>query len=66
MTQIREKRVGYKVATRTHRPVGQRGVPAQVPSLDISGQWFAAAGFRPGDAVTIQVEAGQITIRKRA
>jgi Toxin SymE, type I toxin-antitoxin system len=64
MMQVREKRVGYKVAT-SKKPVGQRGIQARLPSLDISGAWFANAGFQPGDSVIIEVQEAVIRITKR-
>lgn len=33
-----------------------------IPALDLSGEWFRAAGFRPGQLVSIAVTAGQIII----
>lgn len=34
-----------------------------LPSLELSGAWFTAAGFRPGQLVNIEVLEGVLTIR---
>ncbi|QJW92497.1 type I addiction module toxin, SymE family (plasmid) [Spirosoma taeanense] len=34
-----------------------------IPSLELSGDWFSAAGFAPGQLATIEVINGQITIK---
>ena len=33
-----------------------------VPFLRIAGNWFAMAGFHPGDKVTVRVESGSLII----
>lgn len=35
------------------------------PLLELSGTWFRAAGFEPGQLVNIVCEAGQIIIRQQ-
>ncbi|MCK8495847.1 type I toxin-antitoxin system SymE family toxin [Spirosoma sp. RP8] len=33
------------------------------PSLELSGNWFKAAGFAPGQLVSVETQDGVITIR---
>jgi len=33
-----------------------------VPFLRIAGNWFAMAGFHPGDKVTVRIEDGSLII----
>ncbi|MBO0950866.1 SymE family type I addiction module toxin [Fibrella forsythiae] len=58
---IRTKKVQarYKVSG----PTGYRKTKV-LPSLDLTGEWFAAAGFIPGDLASITVQEGVITIRR--
>lgn len=57
---IRTKKVQarYKVSG----PIGHHKTLV-IPSLELAGAWFTAAGFAPGQVASISVQDGVITIR---
>lgn len=57
MQRTKKVQARYKVSG----PAGWRKTTVQ-PSLELTGNWFEAAGFAPGQVVSIVCEAGQIII----
>ena len=37
----------------------------EVPSIRLSGKWLAENGFKSGKQVTVQVEKGQLIIKRK-
>ena len=60
MIRTRKIQSRYKVSG----TVGNRRTSVS-PSLELSGSWFQAAGFAPGQQVTITVAGGILTIRPK-
>ena len=44
------------------RPATIASHEAAIPFLRLRGRWLAAAGFRPGDTVTVTVEHGRLVL----
>lgn len=57
-TRIKKVQSRYKVSG----TVGNRKTSV-LPSLELSGCWFTAAGFQPGQLVNIEIFEGVLTIR---
>ena len=74
-SSVRQCKVGYRVQGRTRtlrsqdafgRVLAQRRVFAQVscPLIRLCGFWLEEAGFQVGDRLMVQVEDGQILLRR--
>ncbi|WP_354004301.1 SymE family type I addiction module toxin [Spirosoma liriopis] len=57
-SRTRKVQSRYKVSG----TVGNRRMSVS-PSLELSGNWFKAAGFAPGQLVSVETQDGVITIR---
>ncbi|GAA4461867.1 hypothetical protein GCM10023189_37860 [Nibrella saemangeumensis] len=59
--KTRTRKIGYQARQNWRQRQTQFS-----PSLQLAGNWFQQAGFEIGQAVSIEVQAGQIIIRPAA